>query len=99
MKAAEDVFLGETYSKLIQNLQQSDKNNSFEHGQFPTNYFTKGNLKTQPGKKGGLTVVLDAHADLLSAGSVEIDNTGFLGLLQSRGSFPLTTFTPGKFSS
>ncbi len=91
MKAAEDIFLGETYSKLIQNLQQSDKNYSFERGQLPSKYFTNGELKTQPGTKRGLTVVLDAHTDLLSAGSVQIDDTGFLGLLQSSGSFPLAT--------
>ena len=30
MKAAKDIFRGETYSKLIQDLQQSDKINSFE---------------------------------------------------------------------
>jgi len=36
-------------------------------------------------------VVLDAHSDLFSTGSLESDTRGFLGLIRTRGSFPLTT--------
>ena len=92
MKAAKDIFRGETYSKLIQDLQQSDKNNSFETGQLPSSNVYNNEPKTQPGRNRGLTVVLDAHADIFSVGSVEVDNSGFMGLIQQTGSFPMTTF-------
>ena len=36
-------------------------------------------------------MVLDAHSDLFSAGSLDSDNRGFLGLIRPRGSFTLTT--------
>ena len=39
----------------------------------------------------GLTVVLDAHSDQFSAGSLDSDTRGFLGLIRPSGSFPLTT--------
>ena len=39
----------------------------------------------------GLTVILDAHSDIFSAGSVNDDTQGFLGLVKPRGSFPLTS--------
>jgi hypothetical protein len=44
----------------------------------------------------GLTVILDTHSDLLSAGSLDDDTQGFLGLIKPRGSFPLTAI--GSFN-
>jgi len=88
MKAAEDIFIGDTYSKVIQDLQNYDKNISFDGANLPLKYVQNGEPRTQPGIEKGLTVVLDAHADLLSAGSVEVDNKGFVGLIQQSGSFP-----------
>ena len=35
-------------------------------------------------------LILDAHSDLLSAGSVDTDYEGFTGLISSRESFPFT---------
>ena len=37
----------------------------------------------------GLIVMLDAHNDLMSGGSVETDFEGFAGLIDSSGSFPM----------
>jgi hypothetical protein len=49
-------------------------------------------------------VVLDAHNDLISAGSVEGDFNTFTGVITNPGSFPLThlkgfQLTPGKYLS
>ena len=47
-------------------------------------------------------MILDAHSDMYSAGSLNIDTQGFLGLVKPRGSFPLTAIgsfdiRPGTF--
>ena len=42
------------------------------------------------GRSKGLTLILDAHTDLFSAGSVDSDYEGFTGLISSRESFPFT---------
>jgi hypothetical protein len=92
MQRAEDIFIGNTYSKIIQDLQTYDKKISFDGGKLPSHYIENGEPKAQPGKTSGLTVVLDAHSDLISVGSVEIDTYGFFGLLQPSGSFPTKIF-------
>ena len=38
----------------------------------------------------GLTVVLDAHTDILGSSSIDVDNQGFIGTVTSSASFPLT---------
>ena len=40
----------------------------------------------------GLLVVLDAHSDLLSPGSVNADFQGLTAMIDSGGSFPMTTY-------
>jgi len=42
------------------------------------------------GVSQGLTLILDAHSDLSSTSSVDVDNQGFTGTITSSGSFPLT---------
>jgi len=90
MKAADDIFIGETYTKMIQDLQESDRKISLNRGKLPSDYIKNGEPKAQPGKSRGLTVVLDGHSDIISVGSVKNDTYGFLGLLQPSGSFPTT---------
>ena len=80
MRAAEQLFLGATYSNLIQNLQYLEKHKVQEQ--------LLGNLTTEPGKHKGLIVVLDSHSDVLSASSIDVETKGFVGLITQGGNFP-----------
>ena len=79
-KAAEDLFLGETYSQLITNIQTLDGNSEL--------IAKVGKPATEPGQNKGLLVVLDLHSDILSASSVESETQGFVGLITQGGNFP-----------
>ena len=66
MKAAEAIFIGNTYPKQIQTLQSSDKIASFDQSEIPVDYVVG---TTKPGKNKGLTVILDAHSNIFSPGA------------------------------
>ena len=53
------------------------------------NGLANGEPISEVGKKKGLVVLLDAHSDLLSPGSVDSDFEGFTGLVGLTNSFPL----------
>ncbi len=58
---------------------------------------------SEVGKKKGLVVLLDAHSDILSPGSVDSDFEGFTGLVDLTNSFPLVgtngfEIKPGNYS-
>ena len=91
MRAAEEILVGDTYTKLINQLQNQDYALSFNKDKLPLYYIENQEPKTQPGKSKGLTVILDAHSDLFSGGSVGGDTNGFIGLIHPKGSFPLTS--------
>ena len=88
MKAAEDIFWGNKYPKIVNNLQDFDKNHSFSDSQVPIKYLIDNEPKSLPGRNKGLVVVLDAHRDLLSAGSMDIDLFGFLGFIGTNQTYP-----------
>ena len=48
--------------------------------------------KPQPGKAKGLTVILDAHTDLLTSSSVYDDVEGFYAVVGSKNQYPLTNY-------
>jgi hypothetical protein len=80
IKAAEQVFAGELFSQLIENLQ--NMKGSLEMDPSVISY------STEPGKNNGLLVVLDSHSDMLSASSLDSNTQGFIGLISPTGSFP-----------
>jgi len=89
MKAANEIFLGETYPSLLKELQDSNKNLSFSESTKPTWYTNANEPKTLPGQNKGLVLVIDSHSDLFSAGSLNVDYDSFIGLISPSGSFPL----------
>ena len=92
MKAAEDIYIGETYSRIIQNLQDIEKSKLPNQGKDQAKpNFKNGEPTTEPGKSKGLTVILDAHSDLVSASSVTLDTLGYVGLISKSGSFSQTS--------
>ena len=89
MKAAEEIFSGHLYPKVLNDLQQSDANLSFYNKTLNKWYVNENEPKTQSGINKGLSFMLDAHTDLLSSSSVDRDFTGFTGLISAKGCFPL----------
>ena len=84
----------------MKSLQEFDKNNTFKSSSTPP--FYKDEPKSKAGSNKGLMVVLDAHNDLISPGSVDGDFNTFIGVIASPGSFPLTNMRgfqirPGDF--
>ena len=49
MKAAEEIFIGDMYPRLVQYLQDTDKAASFNKSNLPDDYIQNGEPNTQPG--------------------------------------------------
>jgi amiloride-sensitive sodium channel len=90
MGAAEDIFIQNTYTRVIQNLQDIDKTMAFNsrNDQYTGPVLTKSQLKTEPGRSKGLTVILDAHSDFYSSTSFSMDTQGITGQISKSSSFP-----------
>ena len=86
---ADQVFIGTSLSSLITNLQKKDSSFAFENNSNPNSFFKGSEPKSVSGIGKGLTLVLDAHTDLLSASSVAEDFKGFVGLISGKGDFPM----------
>ena len=89
MKAADDIFQGKLYSKLVNDLQNYDRANTFSNSTIPDWYKDDGEPITRAGLNKGLTIMLDAHSDIWSSASVDSDFQGFTGLIDRIGSYPL----------
>ena len=82
---ADRVFMESKYKESAAKLQKRDRSMSFD------SFEVKLDMTPQPGLKKGLVVVLDAHSDLVSAGSVSDDFRGFVATIGSRNKFPMTS--------
>lgn len=89
MKAADEIFKGSEFPDLIKSLQASDKNLSFTDSTLPKYYVNNKEPKTLPGRSKGLLLILDAHSDMFSSGSVDSDFESFSGYIGGNASFPL----------
>ena len=89
-RAAQDIYIENTYTNVLAELQQFDKNKSFISSSLPKKFIQNNEPKTVPGRNKGLVLMLDAHSDLLTPGSIDSDFRGFMGVIGSGGSFPLT---------
>ena len=89
MKAADSIFTGRMYPKLLKDLQNNDSSAAFINSTLPKWYTDANEPSTQTGINKGLSFMLDAHTDLLSASSIDRDFKGFTGLISYKGSFPL----------
>ena len=88
MKSAEDIFVKETFSRLMQTLQENDKKKSFHKNSVNNIFSNMGGPKSEPGQSKGLIVILDSHSDLFSSSSVDSNTLGFTGFISPRGRFP-----------
>ena len=89
MKAADEIFVASNYRDSLQAMQRSDKINSFLSSNLPP--VMTQNTEPQAGAEKGLVVLLDAHSDWLVPGSFSEDFHAFTAVIQSSGSFPLTS--------
>jgi len=86
---ADSIFTGRMYPKLLKDLQSNDSSAAFINSTLPKWYVDANEPTTQTGINKGLSFMLDAHTDLLSASSIDRDYKGFTGLVSYKGSFPL----------
>ena len=88
LKKPKNIFTENMFTKTMENLQNQDKANAFDK-RYGADTSFQIDLKPEVGRFKGLTLVLDAHSDLLSERSVEDDSNGFLVGLTKSGEFPL----------
>ena len=89
MEAADAIFSGKSYPKLLVSKQSFDNESAFTDSSLPKWFLDNQEPKSQFGVNKGLTVIMDAHSDILSAGSVDSSFQGFTGLISNSRCFPL----------
>ncbi len=87
---ADKFFVQSEYTSVMKNLQNYDLQNAFENAAIPNWYKIKNEPTSQPGYSMGLTVLLDAHTDLLAEFSIDTDFKGFEAAVIPKTDFPLT---------
>ena len=90
MEKAEKIFRKGKYGNMVSTMQETDKLGSFDNTSFPTWYTEQEEPSTQPGQNKGLMLVLDAHTDKVSSGSVSDNFKGFVTVVDDSGNYPLT---------
>ena len=85
---AEKIFRQGKYRDVISSLQDRDKSNSFDNSSTPSWYINEPT--TQPGQNKGLTIVLDAHTNMVSSGTISDNFKGFMTIVDGASNYPLT---------
>ena len=88
-EAADKIYVDSMYTSVVKSLELEERNLSIENN-VPDWYKNKEEPKSQAGTKMGLTVMLDAHTDMLSEYSISSDFLGFSAMILPSGDFPLT---------
>jgi len=98
MEEADKIFVESTYSKTIKRLQKQEENYAFQESNITgwTWYQQNKEPKSQSGNKMGLTVVLDAHSNLISEYTINTDFKEITASIVPPGDFPLTSQNPIK---
>ena len=84
LENAETMFKSRRFYERVISLQGGDKKRAFLQGEVKSI-----DIRTKPGKSNGLTVVLDARSNKVSASSVNDDSEGFFTQVQPYNSYPL----------
>lgn len=84
---AADLYIESSFRQWIVSSQKEDFLDGFENE--PASSGWPKNRIPQAGKQNGLMVMIDAHSDALSSGSVKDDYTGFLALVGGSKNNPL----------
>ena len=86
MEAADKMFKDSQYQDMVAFMQERDRNMSFD----TTNYEFEDPIP-EAGRTKGLSLILDAHSDMVSGGTVSQDFDGFFAIIDGRNQFPTTT--------
>ena len=90
MEKAEELFREGKYGDMVSSMQTQDSLGSFENISLPSWYLEQNEPTTQPGQNKGLMLVLDAHTDKVSSGSVSDNFKGFITVVDDTDNYPLT---------
>ena len=83
---ADEMFRETTYRNMVSSMQALDETYSIDDNSLPDGY----DSKSQAGQKKGLQLILDAHSDRVSSGTVPDSFKGFVGIVDGNENFPLT---------
>ena len=101
LEPAEEMFKEGLFTDIIQKMQTRDKKNKFATSDVPDvpyaddpeyeDPFEDGKKPVpQAGKSKGLTVILDAHSDIVAGSSIQEDVDGFFAIVDSGNQYPMT---------
>ena len=101
MEKAEAIFKKSQYATMVSQMQEQDAKYSFEKNELPEWYTGSKEPHTQPGQDKGLHLVLDAHTNRVSSGTVSDNFRGFVTVVDGPDKYPLTSrksflIRPGK---
>ena len=90
MQEADQIFVKSSYTSIVNNIHAEEQKRAFESSDPSSWYLQNNEPRSQAGSKMGLTVILDAHSNLISEYSVSSDFQGFTAMVLPQGDFPLT---------
>ena len=90
MEKAEKMFREGRYGSMVSSMQHQDSLGSFDNTSLPDWYQERDEPATQPGQNKGLTIVLDAHTDMVSSGSISDNFKGFVTVVDDSNNYPQT---------
>ena len=90
MDKAENIFRESKYESALSKFQEQDIQLGFDNSTLPSWYKESGEPKSQPGQNKGLMLILDAHTDRISPGTVYDNFRGFSTIVDGGEKYPLT---------
>ena len=98
MEQADKIFVESEYTTTIKRLQKEEEELAFPGGNLTgwDWYLRNKEPQSQSGNKMGLTVVLDAHTDLILEHTINTDFKEITAAIIPPGDFPLTSQNPIK---
>ena len=92
MESAERMFQEGKYQDMVMSMQTRDRNLSFDrNSQLPPDWYNDQEPISEAGRSKGLQVLLDAHSNMVSGGTVPEDFDGFYAIIDDKNQFPMTT--------
>ena len=87
--SADKMFKSSKYQKMINRMQEKDNSMALDGRETSSDMSTeKEKFRPEAGASKGLTLMLDAHSNLLSGGSISDDFTGFIVAVNDKKQFP-----------
>jgi hypothetical protein len=95
---ADKIFIKSTYTEMIKELQEKEEHLAFKAKNLTgwDLYLKNKEPKSQSGSRMGLTLVLDAHTDVLTEYSISSDFKEIIAAIIPSGDFPLLSQNPIK---